>query len=134
MIDTLSLLYNILIQIICFIEFNGKGAFFMSNKKNRSKNVKSKNNGIVSLIIKIAGGIFCLICLVSIISTQATIVEKQKELAELKNREETLTEQNGEYERILNEDDTNSYMLSLAVGSMGYAFPDEIRFYDTSRN
>lgn len=106
----------------------------MSSKKNRSKNVKSKNNGIVSLIIKIAGGIFCLICLVSIISTQATIVEKQKELAELKNREESLTEQNGEYERILNEDDTNSYMLSLAVGSMGYAFPDEIRFYDTSRN
>lgn len=106
----------------------------MGNRKNNSKNKRSKNNNIVSLIIKIAGGIFCLVCLVSIVSTQATIVEKQKELADLKAREESLIEQNGEYERVLNEDDTNSYMLSLAVGSMGYAFPDEIRFYDTSRN
>lgn len=98
------------------------------------KKTKSKNNGVVTSIIKIAGGIFCLVCLVSIISTQATIVEKQKELTELKSREESLIEQNGEFERILNEDDTNAYMLSLAIGNMGYAFPDEIRFYDTSRN
>jgi cell division protein FtsL len=103
----------------------------MSKRTNKSS---VKNNGVIASIIKIAGGIFCLVCIVSIVSTQATIVEKQKELTELQSREENLIEQNGEYKRILNEDDTNSYMLSLAIGSMGYAFPDEIRFYDTSRN
>ena len=61
-------------------------------------------------------------------------MEKQNELKSLQSREEALIEENGEYERILSEDDTNSYMLSLAVGSMGYSYPDEIRFYDTSRN
>lgn len=102
----------------------------MSNRIDK----KPKHNDVIASIIKVAGSIFCLMCLVSIISTQATIVEKQKELTELKSREESLIEQNGEYERILNEDDTNAYMLSLAIGSMGYAFPDEIRYYDTSRN
>lgn len=103
------------------------------DKKNKSNKVISKK-GIVALAIKISGVIFCLVCLCTIISTQATIVEKQKELNDLKSREETLIEENGEYERVLNEDNTNSYMLSLAVGSMGYSYPDEIRFYDTSRN
>jgi cell division protein FtsL len=104
----------------------------MGRKSNQSKSV-IKNN-IATLAIKISAIVFCLVCLATIISTQATIVEKQNELSDLQSREEALTEENGEYERILNEDDTNSYMLGLAVGSMGYSYPDEIRFYDTSRN
>lgn len=103
------------------------------NRKNNGNKTIIKNE-IVALAIKISAGIFCLVCLATIISTQATIVEKQNELKSLQSREEALIEGNGEYERILNEDDTNSYMLSLAVGSMGYSYPDEIRFYDTSRN
>lgn len=103
------------------------------SRKNRNNKFAIKNE-IVSLAIKISAGIFCLVCLATIISTQATIVEKQNELKSLQSREEALIEENGEYERILSEDDTNSYMLSLAVGSMGYSYPDEIRFYDTSRN
>ncbi|MBS6445494.1 MAG: hypothetical protein KH373_06800 [Ruminococcus sp.] len=103
------------------------------SRKNKSNKFVIKNE-LVSLAIKISAGIFCLVCLATIISTQATIVEKQNELKSLQSREEALIEENGEYERILSEDDTNSYMLSLAVGSMGYSYPDEIRFYDTSRN
>lgn len=103
------------------------------SRKNKSNKFVIKNE-LVSLAIKILAGIFCLVCLATIISTQATIVEKQNELKSLQSREEALIEENGEYERILSEDDTNSYMLSLAVGSMGYSYPDEIRFYDTSRN
>jgi cell division protein FtsB len=102
-------------------------------RKNSKKSDVLKNN-IATLAIKICAVVFCLVCLATIISTQATIAEKQKELNDLQSREEALIEENGEYERILNEDDTNSYMLSLAVGSMGYSYPDEIRFYDTSRN
>ena len=103
------------------------------SRKNKSNKFVIKNE-LVSLAIKISAGIYCLVCLATLISTQATIVEKQNELKSLQSREEALIEENGEYERILSEDDTNSYMLSLAVGSMGYSYPDEIRFYDTSRN
>lgn len=104
----------------------------MGRKNRSSKAILSSN--VTALVIKLSAVIFCLVCLATIISTQATIVEKQKELNDLKSREEILIEENGEYERILNEDDTNAYMLSLAIGNMGYSYPDEIRFYDTSRN
>jgi cell division protein FtsB len=102
-------------------------------RKNR-RGIATLGSNVTALVIKVSAMIFCLVCLATIISTQATIVEKQNELNDLKSREETLIEENGEYERILSEDDTTSYMLSLAVGNMGYSYPDEIRFYDTSRN
>jgi cell division protein FtsB len=102
------------------------------SRKNDGK--LATNYNFTVLAIKLSAIVFCIVCLITIISTQATIVEKQKELAELQSREETLVEENGEYERILSQDNNNSYMLSLAVGSMGYSYPDEIRFYDTSRN
>ena len=77
------------------------------SRKNKSNKFVIKNE-LVSLAIKISAGIFCLVCLATIISTQATIVEKQNELKSLQSREEALIEENGEYERILSEDDTNS--------------------------
>ena len=103
--------------------------FCMSTRSFLKKYGKRVNSAAQILVV-----ICCIIFLINIVSTEATIAEKQQELNNLKSQEETLTEANGEYERILNEDDMNQYTLSLAVGNMGYSYPDEIRFYDTSRN
>jgi hypothetical protein len=37
-------------------------------------------------------------------------------------------------QRILEDDDMNAYMKKLAIEDMNYAYPDERRYYDTSRN
>ena len=56
-------------------------------------------------------------------------------------RREEIKEQISEYEaanedltRILDSGDTDLYMEKLAREEYGYAYPDEFRFYDTSRN
>ena len=47
---------------------------------------------------------------------------------------EEIKSQNEEYQRLFNADDINSYKEKLAIENMNYAYPNEIRFYDTSRN
>lgn len=73
-------------------------------------------------------------CFGSIISTQASLAEKREELQELKAKTEEIESQNEEYKRLFNEDDINEYKEKLAIENMNYAYPNEIRFYDTSRN
>ena len=45
-----------------------------------------------------------------------------------------LTADNEDLERILASDDIDSYMERLAREEYNYAYPDEARFYDASRN
>ena len=73
-------------------------------------------------------------CFISIISTQASLAEKREELQELNVKIEEINNQNEEYKRLFNEDDINAYKEKLAIENMNYAYPNEIRFYDTSRN
>jgi len=72
--------------------------------------------------------------LVSIISVQISTAEKKQQLAALQKKAEELKEKNAEYERLLNASDEKKYMEQLAIGRLGYAYPNEIRFYDISRN
>jgi cell division protein FtsL len=74
-----------------------------------------------------------LACFVSIIATQASLAEKREELQQLVNKTEEVRSQNQEYQQLFNED-INSYKEKLAIENMNYAYPNEIRFYDTSRN
>ncbi len=73
-------------------------------------------------------------CFVSIIATQASLAEKREELHQLQVKTEEIKSLNEEYERLLDADDINSYKEKLAIENMNYAYPNEIRFYDTSRN
>ena len=45
-----------------------------------------------------------------------------------------LEAENEDLARILDSGDTDRYMEKLAREGYGYAYPDEFRFYDTSRN
>lgn len=68
------------------------------------------------------------------ISTQSSIAEKKTELAQLEKQIDKLTADNEDLERILASDDIDSYMERLAREEYNYAYPDEARFYDASRN
>lgn len=73
-------------------------------------------------------------CFVSIILNQASLVEKQKEFQELEQRSKEVKAENEELQRLIEGNDINSYKEKKAFEDMNYAYPNEIRFYDTSRN
>ncbi|MBE6853382.1 MAG: hypothetical protein E7505_07880 [Ruminococcus sp.] len=75
-----------------------------------------------------------LACFASIIATQASLAEKREELHQLEIKTEEIKSQNEEYQNLFNDDQINEYKEKLAIENMNYAYPNEIRFYDTSRN
>lgn len=97
-------------------------------KKNRRAYAAVNFIGIPVTVILIAA------CVISIISDKVELNEKQQELEVLKLKAEELEVENANYESILNEEDERTYMERIAIERLGYAYPDERRFYDTSRN
>ncbi len=73
-------------------------------------------------------------CTAGFITTQNSIEEKKRELAELNNKIDAVTAQNEELASLIKSDDIGRYMEKLAVENDGYAYPDERRYYDTSHN
>lgn len=95
---------------------------------------KKKTNPVMGFIIKISAIVFVGYCVCSIVATQYDIAEKQKKLVELEEQQNELQLENDEYQSILSEEDERSYMERIAIEVLGYAYPTELRFYDTSRN
>ncbi len=86
------------------------------------------------MLIGAALAMFAIFCTVSIITVQNSIVEKKKELARIDENIEVLSAQNEELAELIASDDIGRYMEKLAVESGNYAYPDERRYYDTSRD
>lgn len=80
----------------------------------------------LALLVGIVGSI------VSVVTTQNSIAEKQTELQQIQNQIDNLTTENEDLRRILGSGDLNAYMEELARDEYNYAYPDEYRFYDTS--
>ena len=103
--------------------------------KSRSKYIldkKPKRSPIMSFIVAVAGFAFVMYCVSSIVLTQAEIAEKRAELAVLAEKAERLEAENDEYKSMLSEEDEAAFMERYAVEVLGYAYPNEIRFYDTT--
>lgn len=84
------------------------------------------------LLAAAAGLALVLSCIGVIILTQAEIAEKKQELAALAEKAEKLEESNDEYESMLSEEDESAFMERYATEVLGYAYPNERRFYDTT--
>jgi len=95
---------------------------------------KKKKKGMFSLLSKLIIIAVIIGCIVSIIVTQADISQMQKKLDSIVSRTEEVEADNAELQRTLDEDDINAYMEKLAIEKMNYAYPNERRYYDTSRN
>ena len=93
---------------------------------------KPKRSPVMSLIVAVAGFAFVMYCVSSIVLTQAEIAEKRAELAVLAEKAEKLEAENDEYQSMLSEEDEAAFMERYAVEVLGYAYPNEIRFYDTT--
>ncbi len=88
------------------------------------------------LLLRSAFVIVVAACIVSIISTQSSVAETQKEIEALDEKIELLKDQNRDYSDIVQSNDISRYMEKQAMenGSYSYAYPDEHRYYDISRN
>lgn len=109
---------------------------YAKQKQKQEKAEKRRRNGgpIMHGIVSLAGAAVVVYCICSFISTQADIAEKKQELAELKTKAAELEAKNDEYASILAEEDERAYMERIASDVLGYAYPNERRFYDTTRN
>lgn len=79
--------------------------------------------------------IICLLCysIVVLVFQQIDLSQKKEEVEKIKNKVEIAQQQNDEYQRLL-DTNTDEYMEQIAIGKLGYAYPDEVRVYDTSKN
>jgi cell division protein FtsB len=97
-------------------------------------NENPKGRFLFKLLIRVTVILALIGCTASIISLQSTIAERKAELETLRSQTETYEAENEDLERVLNSGDVDTYMERLAREEYGYAYPDEYRFYDTSRN
>ncbi|MBD5158750.1 MAG: hypothetical protein HDT23_00655 [Ruminococcus sp.] len=101
----------------------------MPNKNNDDKK-HLFNRGLV----KLAAVSVIIGCGLLIVTTERDCAEKEKELTKIQAEITAYEEENTELQRVLESDDISPYMEKVAVEERGYAYPDERRFYDTSRD
>ncbi|MCR5707724.1 hypothetical protein SAMN02910353_00624 [Ruminococcus sp. YRD2003] len=101
-------------------------------KKIRTK-IKKKglfNRGLFNL----AAAVIITVCAALIITTERDCSEKEKELARIQAKIDAYKIENEDMRRTLESDDLSAYMEKIALEERGYAYPNERRFYDTSRD
>ena len=62
------------------------------------------------------------------------ITKQENEIAILDAQIEQARQENDELQRFLDSDDIDDYIERVAIEKHGYAYPDEIRIYVTSKN
>ena len=60
--------------------------------------------------------------------------DKEKELAGIQAKIDAYNIENEDMRRTLESDDLSAYLERVALEERGYAYPNERRFYDTSRD
>lgn len=101
---------------------------------NRRKNDTGKKRLFNRGLVKLAAVSVIIGCGVLIVTTERDCAEKEKELSEIQAELDSYEAENTEIQRMLESDDISSYMEKVAVEEYGYAYPDERRFYDKSRD
>lgn len=104
----------------------------MPRKKKKQKGKeKSFFNNIPFKIVSIA----LIICCTAIsISTEYDRMQKEEELLIIQEKIKDYENENAELQQNLEGNDMTAYIEKVAREEFNYAYPDEQRFYDTSRN
>ncbi len=101
----------------------------MSKSASKSNGSKKKRRSFLLTIALIALiGYF----IISLVSLQIRINQKQQELESLKQTYKQVQLKNTELKQIVAEDDENGYMERIARDVLGYVLPGESVYYDVS--
>jgi competence protein ComGC len=107
----------------------------LASSKNKKTKKQAKNKGLFnSMLFKLLAGAVIIGCAVPFVTTETDCINKEAELAALQAQIDAYNIENAELQRTLNSDDLSAYMERIALEEKDYAYPDERRFYDTSRD
>ncbi|MCR5599221.1 MAG: hypothetical protein K6G33_00540 [Ruminococcus sp.] len=99
------------------------------------KHEKEKKKGLFNRgLVKLAAVAVIIGCGVLIAATQKDCAEKEEQLKLIQTKIDAYETDNAELQRVLDSDDLNEYMEKIALEERGYAYSDERRFYDTTRD
>ncbi|MBR5682872.1 MAG: hypothetical protein IKW96_06295 [Ruminococcus sp.] len=99
------------------------------------KHEKQNKKGLFNRgLVKLAAVAAIVGCGVLIASTQKDCREKEEQMKLIQTKINAYETENAELQRVLGSDDLNAYMEKVALEKRGYAYPDERRFYDTTRD
>lgn len=100
----------------------------------RKRPGKPQRKGLLNLVTRITTITALIAFAASFVTSKANHNEKQKELDAINAKAAEIEAENAEMQKILDSDDMDAYMARIAMEKMDYAYPDERRFYDKSRN
>ncbi len=100
-----------------------KSASDALKKRTGKKATIASRIGVIAVIA------FIIYAVIVIISTEAEMNEQEAVLENIKQQITLARQENDEYERILGSPDKNAYMEMIAIEKLGYAYPNEKRFY-----
>ena len=103
------------------------------SKKMRHE--KQKKKGLFSRgLVRLVSLAVIVGCGVLIAATMKDCSEKEEQMEVIQTKIDAYETENAELQRVLDSDDLNEYMEKVALEERGYAYPDERRFYDTTRD
>jgi cell division protein FtsB len=100
-------------------------------RNGHAKPLRQKNGVLLNSLILLASVTVAIFSVAVFVYKQAEIEEKQAELQKLSAECDEFEKQNSEYASILSETDERSYIERIAIEVLGYAYPNERRFYDS---
>ncbi|HAM69013.1 MAG TPA: hypothetical protein DCP68_05320 [Ruminococcus sp.] len=105
------------------------------NKGTQRQNAKIRRRAVIDwLSFRLVAVILIIACIISFVSTQASLNEKRQQKSDLEAAIQQARDENAELEKFVGTDDLDGYMEKAAIEDLNYAYPNERRFYDTSRN
>ncbi len=105
------------------------------NKGSRREHARKRRRAVLEWIVfRLVALILLIACVISFVSTQATLNQKRQEQADLESAIEEARDEYLELEKFVDTDDLEGYMEKAAIEDYNYAYPNERRYYDTSRN
>ncbi|MBR0142426.1 MAG: hypothetical protein IJM19_09305 [Ruminococcus sp.] len=107
------------------------------NKKTKG-NVKDNNSRKKGLfnrkLVIVAAASSVVVSAVLFVTTYKDCRVKDAEARLIEEQIKSYEKENEELQKILDSDDISEYMEKVALEKYGYAYPDERRFYETSRD
>ncbi|HAP79087.1 MAG TPA: hypothetical protein DCQ78_02730 [Ruminococcus sp.] len=101
----------------------------------KRKKKKARGKGFFNNIpFKLVAVALVICCTVISVSTEYDRMQKEEELLSIKEKIKDYENENAELQQNLEGDDMTAYIEKVAREDFNYAYPDEQRFYDTSRN
>jgi cell division protein FtsL len=110
-----------------FVEDEAVDEAVVGRRKKMKKEKKGKSR-FVRALLSLAVVTFCVYAVYDIVNNQTEIEKLKKETADMTEKISETKQLNDEYQSLIDSDD-DEYMERVAVEQLGYAYPNERRFY-----